>query len=140
DRAAAVGSGIGTECEIEFFRGIAEMIENDSRLDARNAPFRIKLEDVRHVLRKVEYHRNIAALTGKRCPAPSAQDGHVMFAANGDRGDYVVVVSGKNHADRNLAVVRSVGGVEGAASVIEAHFTAKLAAKRGFQRLRCFLC
>ena len=36
----------------------------------------------------------------------------------------------------NLAVVRAVGGVEGAAAGVEADFSAKVAAESGFERER----
>ncbi len=58
-----------------------------------------------------------------------------MLAANGDGGDYVVGVFGKDNADGDLAVVGSVGGVEGTAAVVEANLATKMAAQRGFQRL-----
>jgi hypothetical protein len=56
-----------------------------------------------------------------------------MLAANGGRGDYIVCVFRKDNPDGYLAVVGSIGGVEGAAAVVETGFAAKMAAQCGFQ-------
>jgi len=46
-----------------------------------------------------------------------------MLAAGGDGGDYVIVVAGDDDANRDLAVVGAVAGVERAAAVVETDFT-----------------
>ena len=68
-------------------------------------------------------------------PAAAAEHGRAVLAADGDGGDYIVGIFGEDNADRDLAVVGTVGGVEGAAAVVEANLAAKMAAQRGFQRL-----
>jgi hypothetical protein len=59
-----------------------------------------------------------------------------MVAAEGDGGENVFFVTGNYDADRDLAVVRAVGRVEGAAARVETDFSAKMAAKRSFKRGR----
>ena len=48
----------------------------------------------------------------------------MVFAGEGDGGDYVVVVPRKDYADGDLTVVGSVGGVQGASAVVETDFAA----------------
>jgi len=56
-----------------------------------------------------------------------------MFAANGNGGDYVVVVAWNYDADGNLTIIGTVGGVESAAAIVEADLAAKMAAEIGFK-------
>ena len=121
DGAAVVAGGIGSEGEVMFFGGVAEMIEHDAGLHACDAARGIDLEDARHVLGKVQHHRNIAALTGQRRAATTAEQGRAEFAAHGNGGENIVRVMGKDYADGDLAVVGTVGGVERTAAVVEAN-------------------
>ncbi len=57
-----------------------------------------------------------------------------MVAAKGNRGKNVFFIAGNYDADWNLAIIGAVGGVEGAAARVEADFSAKVAAERGFER------
>src|SRR5450432_2070268 len=109
------------------------MIENHAGLNSRDPQTRIKLDNLRHVFREIEHHCDVAALSGKRSPTAAAKNRSAVLPANGDRGDYVAGVFGKDNADGNLAVVGSVGGVEGAAAIVKPNFAAKMAAQRGFQ-------
>jgi hypothetical protein len=94
---------------------------------------RIKLDNLGHVLREIEHDRDVTALSGKRSPPAAAENWSAVLTADGDCGDYIVGVFGKDHSDRNLAVIGSVGGVEGAAAVVEPYFTAEMAAQCGFE-------
>ena len=114
--ATVVAGGVGAEGQMIFFRGVAEMVENNSGLHACDAAPGIDLKDLRHVLREIEDDGDIAALSGERCAATAAEQRRAEFAADSDRGDHVVGIARKNDADRDLAVVRSVGGVESAAA------------------------
>ena len=69
---------------------------------------------LRHVLGEVENDGDVAALAGERGAAAAAEQRRAEFAADGDGGEDVVGIVGKNDADGNLAVVGAVGGVEGA--------------------------
>src|SRR4029077_937924 len=111
----------------------AQMIENRAGLDTGNATLGIKLDDLRHVLREIEHYGDVAALPGQRSPAPAAEHGRAVLAANGDGGNYVVGIFGEDNADGDLPIVGAVGGVEGTAAIVEAHLASEMAAQRGFQ-------
>jgi hypothetical protein len=57
-----------------------------------------------------------------------------VVAAQGNRGEDVFFVTRNYDADRDLAIIRAVGCVEGAAPLIEANFSAQVAAERGLKR------
>ena len=57
-----------------------------------------------------------------------------MLARQRDGGDDVVGIVGTDDADRDLAIIRRVGGVERARAVVEAHLAAELAAQFGGER------
>jgi len=57
-----------------------------------------------------------------------------MLAAGGDSRDYVIIVAGDHYANRHLAVVGSVAGVERAAAVVKANFAVDTLAQRGVKR------
>ena len=128
DGAAVMAGRIGGEGEVMFLRGVAEMIEDDSGLDAGDAALGINLEDVAHVLGEVEHHGHVAALAGKGSASAAAEKRSAEFAAGRDGGEDILRVIRKNHTDGDLAVVGSVGGVERASAAIEAHFPAKSSA------------
>src|SRR6266550_613824 len=115
------------------------MIQDHARLHSGKSPHRIDVQDCGHVLRHIEDHGDVAALSGERSSAPAAEKWSAIFASKGNGGDYVVVVAGKDYADRNLAVVGSVSGVEGASAVIETDFAANVAAEIGCQARRVHL-
>src|SRR5690242_10511040 len=112
-----------------FLGGVAKVVEYDSGLDAGDAAGGIDLEDAMHVAGEIENDRDIAALAGERGSAAAAEKRGAEFAAHGNRGKDIVGIAGKNHANRHLAIIRPVGGVEGAAAVIEADVTVNLRAQ-----------
>jgi hypothetical protein len=113
--------------------GSAQIIKHDAGFDAGNAADRIDFENTRHVLRKIEHDRRVAALSGERRAASASEQRGVVVAAQGHGSENVFFIARNYDADGNLAIVRSVGGIEGAASGIEANLSAKVAAKRGFK-------
>ena len=129
--ASVVACGVRTKRQLVFFRGVSQTIEDHARLDPRYPALRIDLEDGGHVLREIEHHGDVAALSGERSSAAPAEDGRAIFASQRDGRDDIVDIAGKNHSDRNLAIVGSVGGVERAASVVEANVTAHVTAEGG---------
>ena len=116
--------GIGPERQLVRFGGVAQRIEHDAGLHARESADRIDLEDPVHVLREVEHDRHVAALSGEAGARAARQDGRVVLPARGHRRDHIVGIAGNDEADRNLAVVRAVGRVERAAAAIEPHLAA----------------
>jgi hypothetical protein len=57
-----------------------------------------------------------------------------VVAAEGNGGENVFFVAGNYDADRDLAVVGAVGGIEGAAAGVKANFSTKMTAESGFKR------
>jgi hypothetical protein len=100
------------------------MIKNDSGLDAGDAARGIDLENTVHVTGEIEDDRDIAAQACERGSAAAAEKRSAEFAAEGNRGQDIVGIAGKNHANGHLAIIRPVGGIEGAAAVIEANVAA----------------
>ena len=56
-----------------------------------------------------------------------------MVAAKGDGREHIFFVARNYDSDGNLAVVRAVGGIDGAAALVEANFSAQMAAEGGFK-------
>ena len=127
DGAAVVTGRIGREREVMFFSGVTQLVENHAGLHAGDAAHRIDFENSRHVLGKIEDHGDVAALAGKRGAAAATEQRRSEFAADGNRGQNIIGIVGKNNSDGNLAVIRPVGRIEGAASVVEANVVASFA-------------
>ena len=123
-RAAAVRGGVGTERELVRFGPAPQRVEDDAGLDAGEPTFRIDLQDPVHVFREVEDDGDVAALPGEARPGASWQHGHAELPARFDRGGHVLGVARDDQADRHLAVVGGVAGVQGAAARVEADFPA----------------
>ena len=78
-----------------------------------------------HVARVVEDHGHVDALAGKAGARAARQNRSAGCAAGCQSGFDIGRVAGKNDADGKLAVVRGVGGVEGARAEIEADLAAQ---------------
>jgi len=117
-----------------LFGGGAQIIEDNSGLDARDTARRIDFEDLCHVLRKVHGDSGVAALSGKRCAPTPREQWSPVVAAQGNRGEYIFFVARNYDADRDLAVIGTVGSVDGAAARVKADLSAKMAAERGLKR------
>ena len=124
DGAAAVRRRVGPEGQIMFLGSASQVIEDDARLDPCSAVKRINLEDPSHVLREIDHNGDIAALSGERRPSTPTEQGRAMLAANRNCSNYVVIIARQNNSDWNLAIIRTIGGVEGAAAVIETNVAA----------------
>src|SRR5215471_18613575 len=111
---------------MKLFGGVAEVIEDDSRLDTGNAACGIDLEDVGHVLREIQDDRDVAALSGERGSPATAEQRCAEFTAEREGGKDVVGVAREHYANRNLAIVGAVSRIESAALVVEAHIAAKV--------------
>src|SRR5580704_2109835 len=133
-RASIVGRGIRSECQMMLFGGIAQTIENHAGLNPCDPPHGIDFKNLGHVLRKIEDHDDIAALSCEGSSTAAAEDGRAEFTSQRNSCDDVVGVAGKNYSDGNLAIVGSVGGVEGAGAVVEANVTVDMTAQSGGER------
>ena len=93
-----------------------------ARLDTRAALLRVDLEDAVQVLGEVDDHGDVAALAGtgscRRRARGSARRAHGRPRRSAITSS---MLARHDDADRHLAVVRGVGGVERAAAGVEAH-------------------
>ena len=134
DGAVSVGGGIGAESQAVLFRLVAQIVEDDARLDPGVSLRRIELADAVHVLREIEHHGDVAALPGQGRASAAGQDRRAELARQCHGGHDVVGVAGQNDADGDLPVIGGIGGVERARAVIEAHFPTDLLPQRRGQR------
>src|SRR5579872_5452993 len=105
-----------------FFGGIAQIVEDHTRLYSCNPMRRIDFHDVGHVLTKIEHHGNVTTLSGERSSSAAAENGCAEFTGERDGRDDVINIARNNDSDRNLTIVGAIGGVKRAAAVIKAHF------------------
>jgi hypothetical protein len=131
-----MGRGIGPEGQMEFLGGIAKVIEDDTGLNASDLAVRIDLQNSGHVLGKIEDHGDIAALASQGSAAATRKNGRAEFPRDGNRSDNVVSIARKDNPYGDLAIIRTVGGIEGATAVVEADFTADRALQSGLQSNR----
>ena len=123
-RASAVGGRIRTKCQMVNFGALAQAVQHDPRLNARNSGARIELQNLVHVFGEIQNNRDIAALAGKARASPTRQNRSAIFSACGYGCDHIIVVSRNHQADGNLTIVGSVCGVERATAAVEAHLSA----------------
>src|SRR6185312_11215443 len=136
ESAMGVCRRIWSEGEVIFFRRVAQSVENDSRLDSRVFLFMIQFENLVVILGKIQDHGKIAALSTEAGPSSARKHRSAVHAAESHGGNRVFYISGNNHSDWNLPVIRSVGRVERAVAVAEAHFALDYLLQRFFQLSR----
>src|SRR5271166_2688751 len=130
--AAVVRGGIGRKGEVMFLGCGAESIEHDSRLYSGNAATRIDFQNPRHVLRKVEDHCDVAALSSQRRATAAAEQWRTVPPAKCDCGFNIIDIAEQNETNRNLAVVGPVCGIKRTCAAVEANFAADCGAQ-GFR-------
>jgi hypothetical protein len=133
ESAAIVRGGVGREGEVVLFGGGAKGVKHHSWLHAGDAAGGIDFENPRHVLREIEDDGDVAALAGERCAGATAEKRCAELAAERDRGENVIGIAREDDADGNLAVVGTIGGVEGACAAVETDVILPSAWHRGAQ-------
>ena len=134
ERAAAVRGRIGSERELMRLGGVAQRIEHDARLDARESRWTGSISRIRFMyFVKSSTTATLQHWPARLVPAPRGRTGAPYCAARRHRRDHIVGVARDDEADRNLAVVGAVGRVERAAAAIEPHLAANLALQRAFE-------
>ena len=83
-----------------------------------------------HVAGIVEDYGNVCALAGQAGSSAAGQDGGARSTAGCKRGFDVSSIAGQDDTDGELAVIGSVGGVQGSGAEVELD----LAAKRGLEQ------
>ena len=125
---------IRPEREMVPFRGSAQMVEDQPRLDRRAVALGFEPDDTVHVFAEIEEDRDIAALAGEARAAAASEHGRLMPAAHGKRLHHLVRCPRDDHADRDLAVVRARCRVQRAAPGVEPHFPPDRRTQIGFER------
>ena len=126
---------IGAECQTVFLRGAPEIVQHDAGLHARQFCFGIDVENAIVIFRHIHHDRDVATLTGQRSTATARENWRAMLTADGDDFNDVVFALRQNHANRRLAIIGRVRGVQSARAVIEAHFAFDGIAEVG---IKCF--
>src|ERR1700723_766952 len=140
--AAVVRGRVGRECKAVHVGAVSRSIEDNSRLNAREAALRIELENLIHILCEVEHDGDVTGLPGEAGTCAARQNGCTKLATGGECGADIVRVFGKHQADGNLAIVGGIRGVQSAAASVKAHFALQiplqLALKFGGSRERVY--
>ena len=105
DGAAIMSRRVGRECQLVHFGLVAQGVQHDTRLNARKSLLRINFENLIHVLRKVEDHRDVAALAGQAGARSAGQYRRAVLSAGRYCGDYVFIVTWNYQANGNLTVI-----------------------------------
>src|SRR6185312_9026366 len=125
--ATAVRGRIRSKDELVRTQLILQSVKNDARLDAGKALFRIDFEHLIHVLRKIQHDGNVTALAGQTRTTSTREHGSAELAAGGYGCNYVIGVARNYQPNRNLPVIRAIGGIECPAATIKPHFSADVA-------------
>src|SRR5207245_6198077 len=107
ERAVGVCGRIRREGQMMPFGCFSQPVEHEARLHASPPEIRIERDQVPHVLRVVEDHCDVAALTGEARPAAAWQDRYAVIAADRDGLYDILSLARQDDADRYLAVVGS---------------------------------
>jgi len=104
---------------------VAQMVEDDARLNASKLRVRINRCQGTHVLREVKDDGHIGALAGEACACAARQHRGSSGSAGGKSCFHIISISWNHDAYRKLAVVGGVGGVERSRTEVEADLSAK---------------
>lgn len=120
ESAVHVRGGLGTEPQPGVRELPVEVVQHDSRLHDASAVVGIHRFQLGAVLRPVEHHSGVGALAREARPAASRKHRRTEFPRYGQRFDAVVRGARHDDTDGDLAEIGRVGGVGGAAAVVEA--------------------
>src|SRR5205807_7587438 len=104
-----------------LFRRIAQVVENTAGLDLGEPVGGVEPYDPVQVFRAIDQDCDIAALPRKTRAASSHHDRGAMPSAQIDSRGNVFNAPRYHDADRNLPVVRCIGGIKGTAAIVETH-------------------
>lgn len=107
-----------------FLRGsVSQVIQHTARLHGGQFPGRVDSDDSVHVLGEIHDDCDVAALAGQACAAAARQDGRAVLACQLDGCHRVLRMARNNNANRHLAVIGAIRGVERAGAAIESNLT-----------------
>ena len=121
------------EGEVVPLRGGAQVVEDDTGLDAGDPTHRVQIHDPIEVARYVDDDGRVGRLTGQTGAAATERDGGVVFGADADDGGEVVSVERPYDTNRELAVVGRIGRVERPVAGSERDFAPDRGAEIGLE-------
>src|SRR5688572_10330301 len=98
--------------QVKRFGCRAQIVQNATGLDPRNAFLGVELENAVEIFGEVDDNRSIAALAGKTCSRTSIGERGTELSAHRDNLLYLLDRAWKDDADRHLTIIRSVGRIE----------------------------
>ena len=134
DRRLRAGRDVDREPEAERLQLRVEVVEDEARLDRRDAALGVDGDDVAQVLGGVDDQRRAGRLAALARAGAARQHRHGELARDleGDRD--VAVALRHEHADRHDLVDRGVGRVAAARGRVEQHVAFGLAAQAPVER------
>ena len=106
------------------FRSISQSIQHNSGLHTGKSLLRIEFQNVVHVFAEVENYGDVAALPCEACAGAARQNWRAEFSARLHGRDHILLISRQHQTDRDLPIIRGIGGVERASAAVEADFSA----------------
>src|SRR5579864_6211532 len=119
--------------EIEFIGAITKLIQDAAGLYPGIFLSGIDLHNLVEVLGEIDDHGDVAGLSAEAGAAATRQQRRVVLACQSDGLNYVFNGLGNDDADRDLAIVRAIDGVESACAIVKADFTCDGCAQFGGQ-------
>jgi hypothetical protein len=87
------------------FRTVSQGIKYDARLNSRESLADVDLENSVHILRKIQYDCDIAALAGQTRARPPRQHGSAILPACRYRRNHIRLIARDDQANGNLPVI-----------------------------------
>src|SRR5205814_2631398 len=125
---------VGSKNETVLFDFLLQFIQDKTRLNPRQLALHVNLEHAVHVLREINDHRDVAALSRQARPAAATGDRRAELAAGRNGGYDIAAVARDHHTDWNLAIIRAVGRIKSAIAIAEAHFATDSGAQCALER------
>ncbi len=113
---------IGAESNPMWFGGIAHPVENAAGLDRSELGFDIDIEHIAQILREIHDDSDVAALPGEAGAAAAREQRGSIAMSESHGGHHVVDGPRHYHANRHLAIVRGIGGIQRSAAIVETNF------------------
>src|SRR5262249_6799097 len=136
--AVLVRRRIGSKSEIELVRALAQMIKHHAGLHPRVFLLWIEFQDLIEIFGKINDDSNVATLSGEAGATTACQNRSAITAGKRQRLDYIINCFGNYNADRDLAIVGPIIGIERAAPLIKPSLATDAAAQvfcQGFRAI-----
>ena len=106
------------------FGRVAQVVQHAAGLRGSQAAVGVDPDRPVDVFGEIHHDGDVAALASQARAAAAAEKRGAELPSRGDGFDHILEILRNDDADRNLPVIGAIGSVQGAASGIEADFTA----------------